>query len=245
MYKFVSWNPNAMQKRLANKLRMYHVLQRMLTNYKSKWEAVQAIENTFKAFEAYINEIEACNVVSSANTKGETIYKKEIRLQVIERTIEVSSILSALILQTNEQYVGAKLNYSKTKLVKMRDMRLETTCSVIAEQATEHLTLLATAGVTPNDIETLKADIKTFSDLLPLQRHSVTERKVANIKLNDLFAQTDALLKNQLDRLMLRYKQTQPEFYSNYKTSRHVINYGVRHKKEKSEGETTAEKNAE
>lgn len=216
---------------------MYHALQSMLANNKSKWEAVQAICNTIQKFEGLLNEIDACSTMTSAGTKGETIYKKEIRLRVIERTVEVSAVLSALILQTNEQYTGAKLDYSKSKLVKMRDMQLETISSVIAEQATEHLTLLATAGVTPNDIEMLKADIKIFSDLLPHQRHLVTERKVTNMKLNDLFVQTDALLKKQLDRLMLRYKQTQPDFYSNYKTSRHVINYGVRHKKGKGEKE--------
>lgn len=227
-----------MQKRLANKLRMYHALQSMLANYKTNWEAVQAIGNAIQAFEELLKEIEACDTITSENKKGETIYKKEIRLRVIERTIEISSILSALILQSNEQYVGAKLDYSKSKLVKMRDMQLEITCSTIADQATEHLMLLATAGITAADIEELKTDIKTFGDVLPLQRISVTERKVVNEKLKDLFAQTDALLKNQLDRLMLRYKQTQLQFYSNYKTSRHVINYGVRHKKEKREEET-------
>lgn len=228
-----------MQKRLANKLRMYHALQRMLTNYKTQWEAVQAIGNTFQTFEGLINEIEAGNMVTSANIKSETVYKKEIRLRVIESTVEISSILSALILQTNEQYMGPKLDYSKTKLVKMRDMYLETTCSVIAEQATNHTALLGTADITATDIETLKADIKTFSDLLPRLRHLLIERKVANMKLIDLFAQTDDLLKNQLDRLMLHYKKNAPEFYSSYKTSRHVINYGVRHKKGKSEEETT------
>lgn len=234
-----------MQKRLTNKLRMYHALHSMLANYKTKWEAVQAIENTIQSFEGLLNEIDACSIITSANIKGETVYKKEIRLRVIERTLEISSILSALILQTNEQYLGTKLDYSKSKLVKMRDMQLEITSSAIAEQATKYLTLLATAKITANNIELLKTDIKTFSDLLPLQRHSLTGRKVANMKLNDLFAQTDALLKNQLDRLMLRYKQTQPEFYSNYKSSRHVINYGVRHKKKKSEEEMTADGNAE
>lgn len=227
-----------MQKLLANKQSMYQALQSMLATNKPKWEIVPAISTTIQALEGLLNEIDACTSITSDSKKGETMQKKELRMQIIERTIEISSILSALILQTSEQYVGTKLDYSKSKLVKMRDMQLETTCSAIAEQGTEHLTLMTTAGIDANDIEALKTDIKTFAELLPRQRLSVTERKTANEKLKDLFARTDTLLKTQLDRLMLRYKQTQPEFYSSYKNSRHVINYGVRHKKEKEEKKT-------
>ncbi|MBL7967641.1 MAG: hypothetical protein JNK09_11625 [Prolixibacteraceae bacterium] len=224
-----------MQKQFSNRLRMYQALQSMMSGNQVKWEAVQAIANAFHDFERLLEEIDACSTVTSDRKKGETVQKKELRMRVIDRAMEVSSVLYALIVQTNEQYVGAKLDYTQTKLFKMRDLQLVVACECIVTEAHHHLTLLGTANITANDIETLSADIKTFADLLPRQRLSVTGRKVANAKLKDLFAQTDALLKNQLDRLMLRFKQTHPEFYSSYKTSRHVINYGVRHNKGKGE----------
>jgi hypothetical protein len=220
-----------MQKQLANKLSMYQALQSMLTGNKPKWEAVPAIGNAIQAFDALLKEIDNCSSITGDRKKGETVYKKEQRMRVIERALEIASVLYAIVLQTNEPTTSAKLDYTKTKLVKMRDLQLVVACEGIIALTKGHLALLTTADITATDIETLSADIKTFAELLPRQRLLVTERKTANEKLKDLFAQTDALLKNQLDRLMIRYKQTQPEFYFNYKTSRHVINYGVRHKK--------------
>lgn len=224
-----------MQKQLANKLSMYQAVQSILTGNTDKWEAIQAIANAIQAFEALLQAIDTCTSVTSDPKKGETAQKKELRMLLIGRTLEISAALSALIEQTNEQYVGTKLDYTQTKLVKLRDLQLVTTCESIVTQASRHIDLLAMARFTISDVEALKADIKAFADLLPRQRISVTERKVANAKLIDLFAQTDALLKNQLDRLMLRYKQNETQFYASYKTARHVINYGVRHTKGKNE----------
>ena len=226
-----------MQKQLANKLSMYQAVQSILTGNSDKWNAVPAIANAIQAFEALLKAIDDCSTVTGDTKKGETAQKKELRMQLIGRALEISAALSALIVQTNEQYVGAKLDYTQTKLVKMRDIHLVATSEAIATQATRHIDLLAMAGFTATDVETLRADMKMFADLLPRQRISVTGRKVANEKLKGLFAQTDTLLKNQLDRLMLRYKQSETQFYSSYKTARHVINYGIRHTKGKGEEE--------
>lgn len=224
-----------MQKLLANKLRMYKGVQTMLTGNKEKWDAVPTIDKVVQAFELLIKKIEDCNAIASNKRKGETAQKKELRTTLIGRALEISSALYAIMVQTDELSNRAKLNFTKTKLVKRRDLQLVYTCECIAILANERLQLLATAGYTANDLEILNADIKTFAELLPRHRLSVTERKTANTLLKGLFGQTDSLLKNQLDRLMLRYKQSQPLFYSSYQTSRHIINYGVRHSKSKSE----------
>lgn len=68
---------------------------------------------------------------------------------------------------------------------------------------------------------------------LSMLRVSVSERKAAHEKLAKLFAQTDALLKNQLDRLMVRFRETEPELYATYQNARRIIPYGVRHEKKK------------
>lgn len=234
-----------MQKQLANKLRMYQAVQRMLNTNKDKWEAAQALANAVQSFDALLEAIDACCALTGDRKKGETQQKKEQRMRVIDHALEVSSVLYAMTVQTNDPATSAKLDYTQSKLVKMRDLQLVVACEGIAALATEHLPLLETAGMAASDLETLNAEIKAFAALLPRQRLSVTERKTANEKLKDLFAQTEALLKNQVDRLMIRYKQSQPAFYTTYKTSRHVINYGVRHKKKKGEEETTQTDSAE
>ena len=42
--------------------------------------------------------------------------------------------------------------------------------------------------------------------------------------------QTCDLLEDQLDRMMLRFKKSHLEFYTDYINARHTIAHGVRHK---------------
>jgi hypothetical protein len=72
--------------------------------------------------------------------------------------------------------------------------------------------------------------LKLFADCLPSKRISASERKAANEKLKDLFLQVDDLLKNQLDRLMVPFRKSQPDFYASYQNARRIVNYGIRHK---------------
>jgi len=42
-----------------------------------------------------------------------------------------------------------------------------------------------------------------------------------------LFKETDAILKNKLDKLMLSFRITNPDFYTNYLNARIIVDLGV------------------
>lgn len=224
-----------MQKRLANKLTMYQSILKLLNANKDAWESVVVLVEIVGNFETLLGEIEHCRQVIDDNKKGMTVQKAVWQQQLIELIYQVASALYVMATRAGDPVLAEKVNYTETDLLKTRDHQLVTLCTGIAELATRHLSNLASFGITDSELEELQLVIQQFSESLPIMRVSVSERKATNEKLKELFVQTDALLKNQLDRLMIRYKQTQPGFYSSYKTSRHVINYGVRHTKGKGE----------
>jgi hypothetical protein len=104
-------------------------------------------------------------------------------------------------------------------------------CKANATLVQEHLGELTPYGVSENDVIKLREEIGLFADSLPSKRVTVVQRKTANERLKELFVQTDDLLKMQLDRLMVRYRNSEPHFYEVYRYARHVVNYGVRHEK--------------
>jgi hypothetical protein len=55
-----------------------------------------------------------------------------------------------------------------------------------------------------------------------------------------LFQKADRLLKKRLDKMMVRYQTTDPDFYKSYLNARIIVDYGIRHEKkeEGEEGET-------
>lgn len=219
---------------------MYNAVLSQLKQNAVIWGPVPAMVNTIDDFESLLAEIETCQQITQGSKKGITLQKATQQALVISHTYELLSVLYAMATATNNPVLQSKVNFTESDLLKTRDAQLVSICQRTAEIATEYLADLTAYGITESELNLLKEEIGLFADNLPTLRVSVSERKAANEKLKDLFLQVDALLKNQLDRLMIRYRNSQPDFYSLYHNLRRIVNYGTRHAKAK-EPENTAQ----
>jgi len=222
-----------MLKRLANKLVMYRAVQSHLDRNKSMWTSVPAMVTTINDFELLLAEIETYRKLTQENKTGITQQKAAQQALVIAHAYELSSVLYAMAIKKNDAVLAAKVDFTETDLLKKRDNHLVSTCRNIVEFATEHLAELIAYQVTADELIVLTEEINSFAENLTTGRVSVTERKAANEKLKVVFLQVDSLLKKQLDRIVVRYRKTEPDFYTNYQSLRRIINYGVRHDKPK------------
>jgi len=222
-----------MLKRLENKLVMYHAVQSHLERNKSVWTSVPAMVTTISDFELLLAEIKNYRKLTSENKKGITQQKSTQQALVIARAYELSSVLYAMAIKKNDVILAAKVDFTETDLLKKRDDNLVTTCRNIVEFASEHLAELIAYRVTGDELIALKEEINRFAENLTTGRVSVSEQKAANENMKIVFVQVDALLKKQLDRIVVRYRKTEPNFYTNYKNLRRIVNYGVRHEKPK------------
>lgn len=222
-----------MLKRLTNKLVMYHTVQSHLNLNKTTWTSVPAMVTTIGDFELLLAEIETYRQLTQENKKGIAQQKAAQQALAIAHAYELLSLLYAMAIKKNDAILAAKVDFTETDLLKMRDDNLVTTCRNILEFATEHLAGLIAYEVTSDELIVLKEEINRFAENLTTGRVSVSERKAANEKLKVVFLQVDALLKKQLDRIMVRYRKTEPDFYATYQNLRRIVNYGVRHEKPK------------
>ena len=222
-----------MLKRLENKLVMYHAVQSHLERNKSVWTSVPAMVTTISDFELLLAEIKNYRKLTSENKKGITQQKSTQQALVIARAYELSSVLYAMAIKKNDVILAAKVDFTETDLLKKRDDNLVTTCRNIVEFASEHLAELIAYRVTGDELIALKEEINRFAENLTTGRVSVSEQKAANENMKIVFVQVDALLKKQLDRIVVRYRKTEPNFYASYQSLRRIVNYGVRHEKPK------------
>jgi len=222
-----------MLKRLANKLVMYNAVQSHLNLNKDVWASVPAMVTTISDFELLLAQIKSYQQLTQGNKKGITNQKADQQALVIAQTYELSSVLYAMAMKNNDVVLAAKVDYTETDLLKMRDDNLVTACRNIVEFATGHLAELNAYQVSGDELMALNEEINRFADNLTTGRISVSEQKAANEKMKVVFLQVDALLKKQLDRLMVRYRKIDPDFYSTYQNLRRIVNYGVRHEKPK------------
>lgn len=67
---------------------------------------------------------------------------------------------------------------------------------------------------------------------LPTHRVSIAERKAANEELKEIFSVTDILVNEQLDRIMVQFKNTAPDLYAASNNARMIVHYSIRYEKE-------------
>jgi hypothetical protein len=94
-----------------------------------------------------------------------------------------------------------------------------------------HATELAGLGYTPETIADFEASVAEFQSLIVGPRETISARKTKTTNLKQLFASLDSTLYDRLDKLMVLFKTSHPDFYNEYRTARNLIITSVRHKK--------------
>lgn len=224
-----------MRKRLLNKFMMFKAVQSLMNEHSDIWESIPAVETTLTSFGEVLNEIELCELQLLNNQKGLSLLKAAQQTVMISHTYVFASLLFAFAVKTGDAILKNKVDFSETALVKQRDTQLVITCTQLVGLVRNHLSEMTDYGVNETELDELDEKISLFDNNLPSGRVLVSERKAANEKLTNLIAEGGALLKDQLDRLMVRFREKDSLFYQTYMNSRRIMNYGIRHEKPKNQ----------
>ena len=96
-------------------------------------------------------------------------------------------------------------------------------CRDIQKWVTDHLDSLTDYKVTQADVNTLKNRIKAFEEIQTKPRTTKATGKAATRQLEAQFTRLDDLFTSQLDKLVVKFKSSDPAFYEAYKASRSIV----------------------
>ncbi|MDR2407186.1 MAG: hypothetical protein LBE13_03615 [Bacteroidales bacterium] len=165
-------------------------------------------------------------------TQGFTVEKNKTINQLILQCMKVVNVLYVYAFRTDNQQLLSKMSINKRMLYNRHDNELLTHAKNIVTEATNHISMLKDYGLESSELDTLNEIIAAFENLINKPQITVGERKIQTANLKQLFAETDSILYDQLDKLITLFKTSDPDFYNLYKTARNVINTGKRSKKE-------------
>ncbi len=218
-----------MLKRLENKLMMLNIVLSFLKQNRSLWEASPVIVELISNMENLISEIESLRLLTESNLTGITAEKNKQQEELIDKAYELSSVLYAMASLADNKVLKAKVDYTESELQNIRGGDLLATCTAVVAIVKENLTALERFEITEDDASDLENLIASFAENIPAYRVSVTERKAANKKMKELFLKANNLLNEQVDRMIVRYKNTSPNAYAAYTNARSIVHYGIRH----------------
>ncbi|KKN10305.1 hypothetical protein LCGC14_1037880 [marine sediment metagenome] len=215
-----------------NKLSMYISVQTVVNKNDTVWSGLPAFVTAFGEYEGMIQDIQNTRLVQEGDITGVPKDKAQAKEAAIQKALEVSTAVYAYAAKNNNNTLKEKVNYSPSDLRRSRDTVLIDRLQVIHNEANNIVGDLGDYGIDANDLTDLQGLIDAYENLVEEPRAAITNKSEATAALVSLFKQGDALLNEQLDKLMEQFKEDNGKFYTQYFNARIIIDLGVRHEAE-------------
>lgn len=158
------------------------------------------------------------------NRKGIVDTKDSLKSDLILKATDVSRKVQGYAVNIDDLVLLKEVKYSSASMVRLADNILVIVSRIIYDKAKANLSALATYGIDDPVLDALNSAITAYDATIPKPRTGIVTKKIATVNLKQLFSATDALLKNQIDVLVGIVKDSYPDFYANYVSSRKIIN---------------------
>lgn len=191
------------------------------------------IVNTVSAFQTALTDFQATvdNIYSTAQLEvdvitGITADKAQLRETLCQQAADLGSVVFAFASSSDNNELKQKANFTVSDLRRLKDGLLSLTCTNIRDAAKANLPALATFDITPATLNDFSTVIDNYDNKISSPRVAVSQRSAYSKTLTNLFKQADSILKSQMDKVAVRFKAANEEFYNAYKNNRIIIDPG-------------------
>jgi hypothetical protein len=193
------------------------------------WQNLIAYGNAFTRFTGKISDIEAADANAQKKTNGVTKDKKKKRTAMTALAMLVKGAVQAYAASVSDNTLFESVNFSETKLKYGKSTTALSRASVIYTAANGILPQLASFGITAQILTNYQTAITDFEQFISAPKQAIVERVGANKDENKLINEADAILLNEMDKLMDNFKDSAPQFYAQYFENRKITDIATHH----------------
>jgi hypothetical protein len=157
-------------------------------------------------------------------TTGLTEDKEASRADLEDRLIGLAAQLSAYAAKSGDHHLGAQVEMTRSSLDRLSESDLLQTAKRVADTGTDNFAALADYGVTKAELQALNDARTKFQDIKGSPRDAVVGRKVATMSLPAAIVSVRSIFRNEIDKMIIPFRATDPDFYNAYSTARIIVN---------------------
>lgn len=187
------------------------------------WTSNKAVTQTMTGVNAALGTVDSKAQQQEAPIIGEEEKKVLVRHDYEEEIMRLAGQLCSLAAKNNDTNLAAQTELTLAQLDKMSVDVLEATGKRVSSLATANLAALADYGITQADVTALDALTAQFHDAKTAPRKAIATRAGQTKTMPPAVKTVTSLLRNHLDKQMLMFKKSNPEFYAGYVSARVVI----------------------
>jgi hypothetical protein len=216
-----------MEIKQQSHLKMLITTRDVLDNFKTLWAAIVAFVTARADFGAAIASIQQQELKQTGTTTGGTLDKHAARVAMCDAAAIVGGAVAAYADKQCDHELFAKVDFSAPDLLHQTEQDCAANCQAILDAATANIAALTAAkSAAQSDFDDLKQKIGDFNTALTRPRQIRTDIKGATDQIPVLITAADRIVERQIDRLMERFKATNPDFYSAYQVARVIVDAG-------------------
>lgn len=212
-----------MNTKQTNYYRMDIAVQSLLDQNPEKWNGLPVLVQIKNNFDELILRINAQNekagTISTAITKNKTL----LRDQLVRKCLIISGAMHAYAAMNGNQGLIDQNSLTKSELENSRETELENKVQPVIDGARTNMEALAEYGINEELVNELETTVDEFTNLIGKPRIIRNQKYAAINQIDELSNEALNLLNNKLDKLMIRFQFTDPEFYDNYKRARTIV----------------------
>ncbi|MDP4268944.1 MAG: hypothetical protein Q8909_02335 [Bacteroidota bacterium] len=166
----------------------------------------------------------------SDNSQKQSIVKKGIvtdkrnQIQVAAKSaFKVCNLLVAFAVSQNNQTLKEQADYNFSELTTGRENECIKRFRLILKFAKDNKEALLEYGLTEDKISSFEQKIEDADSSLSLPRQATTASSTATKTIATLYSEMYTLFKDTIDRLVMQYDESHPDFYYEYQKARTII----------------------
>lgn len=210
-----------MEKTEQAKLGMFGGVFSILTKNIEKLKKIKVLETKTEQLGTVITNINEKEKTFQESAAGKTDSKNETLNKMISLTTEIAGGVYAYAADNKDMETAAIVDFAEYELKKMRQTDIPVKVSSVASLAEKFAADLTDYGVETNETTELKKLLAEYNTKMSNKQVGYTEQSTARETLTALFKQGDVLLES-IDKLMLRFRDNEPELYIAYKDAREI-----------------------
>ncbi|MBI5214916.1 MAG: hypothetical protein HY960_04130 [Ignavibacteriae bacterium] len=215
-----------MNKTFINKVTMYSVVHQLLVDNPTITALIKAFANAIILLGENILLLGGKEQERTSAAKGKSAVKENVEATLKDTVISISSAIFSYAADIKDAELKVKSKVTKTALDKIRDNDLITLAKNIRELAITHSVALADYDITAQDITDFDSLINSYGTAKVNIGTGISQRKSVGQTQKEIITETDALLKERLDKYVERLKKKHPDFYRQYKAARVIRDIG-------------------
>jgi hypothetical protein len=225
-----------MTDRQNAKLAMYQKVLDVCDENEEEYAGISAFANSVNELKEQVSKIQSViRQQLEANPKGASKEKIPAIDRLAEAGLKIGNSLYVYAFNTGNNRLREKVNVNKSMFYQTNNQTTLTLAKTVAAEANTFGNALHEYGISDADRTELDAAIAQFEKLIHSPAGVLGERKMYTGNLKELFVVADSTVCDKLDKLIILFKTSSPEFYALYGNARNIVNTAARKRKEKKE----------